>query len=79
MDTIYGKNTQSYLGVKALNPPDVFLAKGNPSPHKQKTIGDIWIDGKQKTLFVNLANAAGLSNWASMLVTPYVEIGRAHV
>jgi len=72
MDTIYAKNTQSYLGVKALNPPDVFLAKGNPSPHKQKNIGDIWINEEQKTLFVNVANAAGLSNWASMLVTPYV-------
>lgn len=72
MDTVYAKNTTSYLGVKALNPPDVFLARANPSALKTKDIGSIWINELNKTIYFNILNSRGEATWTSMLATPYV-------
>lgn len=72
MDTVYGKNPTSYLGVKALNPPDVFLARANPSALKTKDIGSIWINELNKTIYFNILNSRGEATWTSMLPTPYV-------
>jgi hypothetical protein len=62
-----GLNPLAYIGVEAITPPQMYLAKRAPTAGDSRNfnIGDLWIDEVNETLYVLVSLAAGQATWVT--------------
>lgn len=62
-----GLNPLAYIGVEATTPPQMILAKENPTPTDSKNVnlGDMWLNEETESLYVLVSLAQGVATWVT--------------
>ena len=64
-DKLSGSNTQAYLGVEAISPPDFVIVKRDPTvnDYKNYTISTIWLNKVSLYLYMLVDKKFGIATW----------------